>query len=179
MNHNAVKNSLNQTNSLPPPRAFEAIVYGGLAVGVLDILDAITFFGWYRQMTAVSVLQSVAGGLYGRDAFNGGAKTAVLGLCLHFLNATLFATAFYFLSRILPVLIRHAVIAGLAYGVAAHLVMQYIVIPHSAYGPSTRPTPWPAHVNGYVGHALLVGLPIALIARWSAKRRSRAPLNPS
>ncbi len=173
MSDNATTHSPNQTNSLPPPRAFEAIVYGGLAVGVLDILDAITFFGWYRQSSAVSVLQSVAGGLYGREAFNGGAKTAVIGLCLHFLNATLFATAFYFLSRILPVLIRHAVAAGLAYGVAAYLVMTYIVVPNSAYGPRTRPIPWLNHVNGVVGHALLVGLPIALIARWSAKRRNR------
>lgn len=158
---------------LPPPRAFDTIVYGGLAVGVLDILDAIIFFGWYRGTSPASVLQSVAGGLYGREAFNGGAKTAALGLCLHFLNATLFAAAFYFLSRILPMLTRHAVIAGLLYGVAAYLVMTYIVVPNSAYGPRTRPIPWPVHINGYVGHALLVGLPIALITRWSAKRRNR------
>ncbi len=174
MNENVATDSPNQTNPFPPPSAFETIVYGGLVVGVLDILDAIFFFGWYRQMSAVSVLQSVAGGLYGRAAFEGGTKTAVLGLCLHFLNATLFATAFYFLSRFLPILIRHAVIAGLSYGVAAHLVMSYIVLPLSAYGPRTRPSPWPVHVNSYVGHALLVGLPIALIAAWSAKRRNRA-----
>jgi uncharacterized membrane protein YagU involved in acid resistance len=173
MSANATTHFPNQTNSFPTPRAFEAIVYGGLAVGVLDILDAITFFGWYRQMTAVGVLQSVAGGLYGREAFNGGAKTAVLGLCLHFLNATLFATAFYLFSRFLPVLTRHPVISGMLYGVAAYLVMTYIVVPHSAYGPRTRPIPWPIHVNGFVGHALLVGLPISLIASWSAKRRNR------
>ena len=172
MSENAITNSNNKTASLPPPNALESILLGGLAVGVLDILDAITFSAIRSGTRPVTVLQSVAAGLLGREAaFSGGDKTAALGLALHFLNATLFATAFYLMSRFLPTLTRHAVIAGLLYGVAAHLVMQYVVLPNSALGPRTRPTPFIVHVNGYVGHALLVGLPIALIARWSAKRQ--------
>ena len=164
--------SYSNAKYLPHPRALESILLGGLAVGVLDILDAMTFFGLRNHLTPVQILQSVAAGLLGRDAsFNGGAKTAALGLFLHFLNATLFATAYYFLSRILPTLTQHAVIAGLLYGVAAYLVMTYIVVPHSAIGPRARPIPWPVHLNGFIGHALLVGLPIASIARWSAKRQ--------
>ncbi len=170
MSDNAPSHS--DPNSLPYPHALESILLGGLAVGVLDILDAITFSAIRSGTRPVTVLQSVAAGLLGRAAaFNGGAKTAALGLALHFLNATLFATAFYLLSRFLPTLTRHAVIAGLLYGVAAHLVMQYIVLPNSALGPRTRPAPFIVHLNGYVGHALLVGLSIALIARWSAKRQ--------
>jgi len=165
----------NNANSLPHPRAFESIVYGGLAVGVLDITDAITFSHSWRGTSPVTVLQSVAAGLLGREAaFNGGAKTAALGLALHFLNATLFAIAFYLLSRFLPVLTKHAVISGLLYGVAAYLLMTYIVIPLSALGPRTRPIPLVSQLNGYIGHALFVGLPIALIASWSARRRAKA-----
>ncbi|MEP6819119.1 MAG: hypothetical protein ABJA18_06265 [bacterium] len=172
MSENTITHSNNKTASLPPPNALESILLGGLAVGVLDILDAITFSVIRSGTKPVTVLQSVSAGLLGREAaFNGGAKTAALGLALHFLNATLFAIAFYILSRFLPTLTRHAVIAGLLYGVAAHLVMQYIVLPNSALGPRTRPAPLIVHLNGYVGHALLVGLPIALIARWSAKRQ--------
>ena len=164
--------SYSDSNSLPHPSALESILLGGLAVGILDILDAITFSAIRSGTKPVTVLQSVAAGLLGREAaFNGGARTAAFGLALHFLNATLFAIAFYVLSRFSPTLIRHAVIAGLLYGVAAHLVMQYIVLPNSALGPRTRPFTLVVHVNGYLGHALLVGLPIALIARWSAKRQ--------
>lgn len=171
MSEDAIPSSYNKDHSLPPPRALETIALGGLAVGVLDILDAITFSHFWSGTAPARVLQSVAAGLLGRDAaFGGGAKTAALGLALHFLNATLFATVFYLLSRVSPGVIRHAVIAGLLYGAAAHLVMAYVVIPLSALGPRTRPAPWPIQVNSYVGHALLVGLPIALIARWSARR---------
>jgi uncharacterized membrane protein YagU involved in acid resistance len=171
MSDNSISGS-NNLNSLPPPRALESILLGGLTVGVLDILDAITFSAIRSGTKPVTVLQSVAAGLLGREAaFNGGPRTAVLGLALHFLNATLFAIAYYFLARVLPTINRHAVVAGLLYGVAAHLVMQFIVLPNSALGPRTRPTPLVVHINGYVGHALLVGLPIALISWWSAKRR--------
>jgi uncharacterized membrane protein YagU involved in acid resistance len=171
MSENVITNSPEQ-KPFPPPRAFEAIVFGGLTVGVLDILDAITFFGLWAGMTPTEVLQSVAGGVYGRPTFQGGMKTAAIGLGLHFLSATLIATAFYILCRIVPQLTEHAVIVGLAYGVVVYFVMTYYVVPHSAYGPRARPIPWPSTVNGLVGHALLVGLPIALIARWSAKRRT-------
>jgi len=174
MSEDAIPSSYVKDNSLQPPRALESIVLGGLAVGVLDILDAITFSHFWSGAAPARILQSVAAGLLGRDAaFGGGAKTAVLGLVLHFLNATLFASAFYLLTRFFPVLTRHAIIAGLLYGVAAYLLMTYFVLPHSALGPRTRPIPWQVQVNGYVGHALLVGLPIALAARWSA-RRSRS-----
>ena len=172
MSENASSYSNSNSASLPPPSALESIVLGGLVVGVLDILDAITFSAIRSGTKPVTVLQSVAAGLIGRQAaFGGGARTAALGLALHFLNATLFAIAYYFLCRSFPALNRHAIIAGLIYGVAAHLVMQYIVLPNSALGPRTRPVPLIGHINGYVGHALLVGLPISLISRWSAKRQ--------
>jgi uncharacterized membrane protein YagU involved in acid resistance len=154
------------------PRAFDTILYGGLAVGVLDISDAMTFYGIRNSLTPIRVLQSVAGGLLGRATYNGGLKTALLGLLLHFFIAFILATVYYFASSNLPLLIRHAVPAGLAYGVAVFFVMTYIVVPHSAIGPRSAPIPWPAFLNGVIGHALLVGLPIALLARRSAKVRN-------
>ena len=49
---------------------------------------------------------------------------------------------------------------GLAFGVAVYFFMKYVVLPLSAV---TRRTPFdPAAM---FGHALLVGLPIALFAR--------------
>ena len=153
-----------------PPRAFGAIVYGGLAVGVLDILDAMTFFGIRNGLKPIRILQSVATGLVGRErAINGGLKTALLGLFLHFLIAFIMATVFYGASLIFPTLIKHAILWGLTYGVACYFVMTYVVVPLSAVPPRTGPIPWPVFLNGIIGHALLVGLPIALLARRSAK----------
>lgn len=169
MDDYAIERSTN--GAQPRPRALRAILYGGLAVGVLDALDAMIFFGIRLGAPPVRIWQSVAAGLLGRDrAIHGGLKTALLGLFLHFLIATIIATVFYLASLILPTLIRHAVIWGLIYGVAAYFVMSYVVVPLSAVTPRTGPVPLPVTLNGVIGHALLVGLPIALIARWSAKK---------
>jgi len=155
-----------------PPRAFGAIVYGGLTAGVLDILDAMIFFDIRNGLTPIRVLHSVASGLVGRErAINGGIKTALLGLFLHFLIAFIMATVFFGASLLLPTLIRHAVLWGLTYGVACYFVMTYVVVPLSAAAPRPGPIPWAVFLNGIIGHALLVGMPIALCARRSARAR--------
>jgi hypothetical protein len=156
-------------NTLARPRAI-AIVYGGLAVGVLDFLDANIFFGLWFGAKPIRIWQSVAAGLIGRErAINGGLKTALLGLFLHFVIAFIIAAIFYGASLVIPTLIRHPVIWGLIYGVACYFVMSYVVVPLSAATPRTGPVPWPTFLNGVIGHALLVGLPVALGARRSAR----------
>ena len=148
------------------PRACETIVYGGLTVGVLDGLDAIIFFG-LRGSSARGIFQYIASGLLGRAAFSGGSKTFALGVLLHFLNAFVFATIYYLASLRLPALIRRPLIWGPLYGVVVHLVMTFVVTPMSAAPAGNYP--FPVMLNGIIGHALFVGLPIALIAQWSAR----------
>lgn len=154
------------------PRALETILYGGLAIGVLDILDALIFFYIRNNVKPIRIFQSIASGLIGREAaVSGGIKTAVLGGLLHFLIAFIMATVFYLASRFVTPLIRWAVVSGLIFGVVAYFVMTYVVVPLSAAAPRSGPVPWAIFLNGVIGHALLVGLPVALIARWSAKAR--------
>ena len=77
------------------------ILFGGLAVGVTDILWAIVMNG-LKGRSAVWVLQSVAGGLLGAATFQGGLRTALLGMVAHFTIATCWFTAFYLASRRWP-----------------------------------------------------------------------------
>lgn len=152
------------------PDAFKTIVFGGLTVGVLDLIDAVAFFGLYYGVPPIRIFQSIAAGVYGRDASReGGWRTALVGILLHFVIATLIATVFYLGTRVWPVLYKKPVICGLIYGVICYFVMQLIVIPLSN-APSSGLVINPAFFNGVIGHALVVGLPVALIARWSANR---------
>lgn len=155
------------------PKAFETIVYGGLAIGILDFLDATLFFGLYSGAPFQRVWQGVSAGLLGSEAARaGGWNTAALGMLLHFVVAFCIATVYYLAARNVSFLIRHPVISGLAFGVLAHLVMKYVVIPLSAIG-SVAPYNLPNFLNSVIGHALVVGLPVALIAAWSARRNRR------
>jgi hypothetical protein len=146
------------------PRALQTIAYGGLTVGVLDALDAM-IFNSLRGVSPTRVWQFVASGVLGRASFNGGMKTVVLGLLFHFLIAFILAGIYYGASLYFPTLLKRAVMCGLLYGIAAYFVMNYVVLPLSAAPPLRFSLA--SFLNGIIGHALLVGLPIALVARRS------------
>lgn len=153
------------------PAAFETIVYGGLAIGLLDFLDASIFFPLYYGITVQRVWHGVAAGLLGTESARaGGWTTASLGIFLHFVVGFCIAAIYYLLSRNISFLIRNPVVSGLLFGIAAHFVMQFIVIPLSAIGWRTTTFDLGSFSNSIIGHALLVGLPVALIASWSASR---------
>jgi hypothetical protein len=159
------------TASVGRPRAFDTIVFGGLAIGILDFLDASIFFPLYYGISFTDVWHGPASGLIGREASRGGGlNTALLGILLHFVVATCIAGVYYIFSRNIPFMIRRPIISGLVYGVAANFVMQYVVIPLSAIGYHPGSEPVGSLLNSIIGHAVLVGLPVALIASWSARR---------
>lgn len=154
------------------PRAFETIAYGGLVVGIFDLTFAFTFYGLILGVKPLRIFQTVAAGVLGRStAIGGGVPTFLLGIALHFLVATCIAAVYYLATLILPALLRHAVVSGLVYGVIAYFGMKFIVVPLSAIG-QRAPLPRPSILlTEIVGHALLVGLPIALLARRSTRTR--------
>jgi uncharacterized membrane protein YagU involved in acid resistance len=145
-------------------RAWRAILLGGLIAGTIDISYACIFSYLRRGTSPVRILQSVASGALGRSAFEGGARTAALGLVFHFLIATIAAAIYYLASRPLRFLVNYAVICGPLYGVCIYLVMNFVVLPLSAIG--SRPAlPLPVLISGLLIHMFGIGLPIALLVR--------------
>src|SRR5215211_4398515 len=161
------------TAALPvdKPRAARGIVWCGLLAGLGDITFAFVVSG-LRGVGPVRVLQSVAGGLLGRAAAEGGMATAALGAVLHFLIAFIWATVYWLASRKLGVLVRHPVVCGLLYGFAVYAFMYLVVLPLSAAYFKPTFTPYTVSLNG-MGHMLLVGLPIALAASKFSDKRGR------
>jgi hypothetical protein len=172
MSENALTHSGDDSSRLKRPRALDTILYGGLVVGILDGLFALIFYGLIMGAKPMRIFQSVASGLLGKASFEGGTRTFLLGILLHFIVATCIAAVYYLASLKLPILIRHAVVCGLIYGMIAYLVMNYVVIPLSAIG-SRSSFSLRLFLPAFIGHALLVGLPIALLARRSAQANQR------
>ena len=149
--------------SRPTSKAPQAILVAGLIAGVLD-LTAACVYSWLRAgVTPVRVFHSVASGLLGAVAFTGGAKTAALGIALHFLIATTWAAIYYFASRKLNFLVDQPIPAGLIYGVLVYLFMNFAVLPLSAV--ARRPVPISSRIYGCLIIMFCIGLPIALIVR--------------
>ena len=142
----------------------EAIVYGTLTVGALDLLDAFVFFYLRSGARPTAILHSIASGLLGPAAGrSGGMPTAALGFFLHFLIAFIIVSIYFLASRRIPILRSRPVLCGLAYGVVAYFVMTYVVVPMSN-ARSGGPFVLPVFINGILIHALGVGLPSALFA---------------
>ena len=157
-------------SNLGRPRAIDTIPLGGLLIGIFDLLFAFIFYALILGAPPLRIFQSVAAGVLGRPAaISGGVRTFLLGILLHFVVATCIATVYFIATQFLPVLVRHAVISGLLYGVVAYFGMKYIVVPLSAIGQRGTLPRLPILLTEVIGHALLVGLPVALLARRSAR----------
>jgi hypothetical protein len=149
------------------PDGLKAILLGGLIAGILDITAA-SANTWLRSgRSPISTFQSVAGGLYGAETYNGGYRTAALGLAIHFFIALTAALVYYLASRKLKFMVNQAILSGVLYGIAVWLFMYLVVLPLSAWKVSTYA--FSSVVTGILIHIFCVGLPIALITRRFSK----------
>jgi uncharacterized membrane protein YagU involved in acid resistance len=138
-----------------------AIVYATVLAGALDATDGVVFFGLHG-LNPIQVLQYIASGLLGAQSFQGGLATAGVGVLVHFAIAFVVAAVYILASRRVPTLPSQWVVIGLLYGAAVWAIMNLVVLPHSAVAPS--PFSMAAMLNGIIGHALFVGMPIAFFA---------------
>lgn len=143
------------------------ILIGGLSAGVLDFIGACVSSA-SRGVTPLRVAQFIASGLLGRAAFDGGYKTAALGVGLHFVIAFGAAAVFCLASARLRWLTERPYLSGALYGVAVFWFMRLIVLPLSAVAFRQNPS-WSGMAIGMIVHVLCVGWPIALAARWNSK----------
>ena len=169
--HKAGSNLMtNHTAIVGRARAIDTIPLGGLLIGLFDLLFAFTFYGLILDVPLLRIFQSVAAGVLGRPAaVAGGVPTFLLGIVLHFVVATCIATVYFLATLVLPVLLRHPVVSGLIYGMVAYFGMKFVVLPLSAIGQRGTVPRLPILITELIGHALLVGLPVALLAQRSAR----------
>ena len=152
-------------------KLLQPILIGGLIAGVLDITYACAFSYLRSGRTPAFVLQSVASGVLGRDSYQGGAKTATLGLGFHFVIALAAAAVYVLASRALPFMTSNPILSGIIYGLCVYAVMYCVVLRVSAIRATTWPWALPKSVliGGLLIHIFGVGLPIALVNRHYSK----------
>ena len=160
--------TISEDAGLSKPDGLRAILPGALVAGILDITAA-SVTNWLRSgRDPLSTFQSVAGGFYAAETFNGGYQTGMLGLAIHFFIALTAATVYYLASRKLKFMLDKPVLSGALYGVAVWLFMYMIVLPLSAWKLSTYS--FQSVATGILIHIFCVGLPIALIVRRFSNR---------
>ena len=144
-------------------RTTRLVVLAGVVGATCDIVYAILYYGW-KGIPAERILQTVASGLLGKSAFDGGWPAAALGLACHYAIVIVAAALFYAVARRWAWPREEPISAGLVYGLGIYGFMNFVVLPLSAY-------PYPLRfallttATGVLVHMVGVGLPIALITR--------------
>ncbi len=142
---------------------FLGAVIGGLVAGILDIIYAFILSGLAGRKP-LGALKAVASGVLGAEAFKGGMPTAALGLALHLGITIVAAFVYLFCARRVAYIREHYLLCGSIFGAIVYLVMNFVVLPLSAVPFKLTYSPQ-VIAQGFVSHALLVGIPIALCVR--------------
>ena len=140
--------------------AGRAILLGGFIAGTIDIGAAALI----NLASPVLILHFIAGGVLGKAALTGGTPVALLGLGLQWAMSLMIATVYVVVSRWLTLLRRRWILGGLAYGVIIFFVMNYVVVPLSAWAR------WPRFTIEKFTANMLAMLLFGLIVAYFAKR---------
>lgn len=141
------------------------IVSSGLVAGTLDITAAILIYSVIlHKTTAEKILQSIASGIFKKEAYTAGTEMTLAGLGLHFLIAFLFAWFYFKIFPYIPFFRINTFLSGFCYGFFIWVVMNLIVLPIVFPVLPEKKLDFPLLLSILI-IILCVGMPIAFITR--------------
>ena len=111
------------------PTFVNAVLTTGAIAGTLDIISACISAYIQRGMSPERLLQFVASGLFGTDAFTGGVVMAIIGLVMHFMIAISWTLLFFILYPRLRFLRKNNIATGIGYGAFVWVIMNLVILP--------------------------------------------------
>ena len=150
--------------------AFPTIILAAFLSGLLDLVAAIIVYSMLLNKTnALMIMQSVASGVFGKSAYSGGIKMAVIGLILHFVISLIFTLLYFFIYPRISFLRKERVLSGFIYGIFIWLVMNIIVLPVAFSG--LFPSHLPSILIGIIIVIVAVGMPVSIITHYYYTRK--------
>jgi hypothetical protein len=134
----------------------------GIGGALADLAVAALYWSGF-QVEAIRIPQSIAAWFIGRDAYDGGVATALLGILLYGGLVCAVCALYRSAARRWTDLLRHPFAYGSLYGMLAYGVIFWVIAPLlTGDGGSTRPEWLGLCVATYI---LAIGIPAALAAR--------------
>jgi hypothetical protein len=150
----------------------------GLLVGSLDILTAITDVYIATGSGPAAVLKYIASGVFGNEAFDGGAVMIAWGLFFHFAIAFSFTIFFFWIYPRIKIMQHYPVLTGVIYGIFIWIITARIIVPLS-----NTPPPGPFKLlralKAITILIIMIGLPLSFIMRRYFKYKAVADKDPS
>ena len=149
-----------------------ATVIATVIAGTLYILSAFAF-DIAADGTPLGVLRGIGGAIVDRETFANPFVLPAIGLALHFGIMLVMAAVYLFAASRVPLLNRLPILSGIGYGLVLWGVMYWVVL------PQRWPTLFPIDPRTNLqevgeqlfSHVVLVGIPIALVAKAATRWR--------
>jgi hypothetical protein len=154
------------------PEFVETVLIGGGIAATLDALDAVVYYSAAQHVAPLNIFRYIASGVLGPNAFDGSMQNALLGIFFQYFIAIGAAAVFYFVCLRWTALYEKPFVFGPLFGLAVYVVMHYVVVPLSRVRPRQTSMGWAEFADQIFAHTILIGLPIALAASISARRRA-------
>lgn len=144
-----------------------------LLAGTFDLIANFLLWGLWKQVSPIRICQTIATGIYGKAAYDGGYVTAAVGAAAHYAIMAVMAIGYYLVISLSKWARQNWGVTAVVYGLVLWAVMNYVVVPMSA---AHRPGPWPLVPDVKLAfnlfcHIVLVGFVFALIFRSEGARR--------
>jgi len=149
-----------------------AIIIATVIAGTLDILSAFVY-AIMASGTPLGVLSGIGSAIVDRDAFANPYMLPAIGLALHFGIMLVMATVYLLAASYIPLINRLPLLSAIGYGLVLWGVMYWVVLPQRwptmfPVDPRLDPT---GFAEDLFSHIVLVGIPIALVARAATRWR--------
>lgn len=142
--------------------AWSRLIVAGVATAVADGLFASVLSRFFYGSTVTRLWQNVASVLLGKSAFEGGMRTALIGLAMHVAVAFFWSAVFLLLFTYWRWIRDAGLKIAVIYGPFVWLVMSLVVIPLLMKRPPNITVRWWVQL---IGHIFFVGLPIVASIR--------------
>lgn len=140
------------------------VIKAGLIVGTLDISAAFINTWITAGRGPDAVLNFVASGVFGPDAFTGSLVMTLMGLLFHYVIAMAWTWLFFRAYPKISTWVPNWIVLGVLYGIFVWIVMNRLVVPLSN-------TPkFPFNLKSAIINAAILVVCIGLPLSWLAKR---------
>jgi hypothetical protein len=142
----------------------KVILLAGITAGCLDLFTAILVYAVVlHKVPAMQLLQGIASGVFGKDAYSGGTTMAVFGIIFHFVIAFCWVIFYFILYANVAFLRKHQLVSGILYGFFIWAVMNLGVLPIVLH--RRGPIAFDAFLVGALILVVMIGIPVSYIAK--------------
>jgi uncharacterized membrane protein YagU involved in acid resistance len=156
---------------MPAKNFYRSALITGLIAGALDLSGAIISFMISNDRFPEKILETIAGGFFGKDAMTGGWVMKGWGLFFHFFTAIAFTFFYFFLYPRIKFLQKNIFLSAFIYGLFVWAVMNMIVLPLSAYHSPVIKSDYAKAAKEAFILIVCIGLPVAIGAKAYYKRK--------